>query len=319
MQSPSITNTAALTHAKQVMAYLNRKYLERRDIIQYAMVSMIAGEHVLLLGPPGAAKSAIINDLCKMIDGANLFQYLLNTHTSVDELLGPFDQREAQYGRFKRLTQHKLPEARIAFLDEILHATGETLNSLLELLNERTYIQQGQKVKAPLISVFGATNEDMTKEGPQALYDRFLLRLQISYLQDEANFRSFLTDRVDRSNDEYLLVPLQISELMQLRGAASHVSIPETMIDCIVEIRHECKAKGIYPSDRRFKQSLKLLQVAALLDGRSQIERNDLQLYQHILWSDEHERKIVTDIISHFIKSESVVTVDAKSNETYTS
>src|SRR5205823_4014261 len=139
-------------------------------------VSVAAGEHMLLVGPPGTAKSALVRLFARLID-ARYFEYLLTRFTEPNELFGPVDIRAFREGTYTRRTERMLPEAEIVFLDEIFKSNSAILNSLLTLLNERRFANGGSTVSVPLLSMFGASNEVPNDDNLAALFDRFLLRV----------------------------------------------------------------------------------------------------------------------------------------------
>ncbi|MDH6372931.1 MoxR-like ATPase [Paenibacillus sp. PastF-3] len=283
-------------------AYLNEKYYERSEIIFCSLVSLIAAEHMLLIGPPGAAKSSVLDDICDFIREVKLFKWTMNKETKIDEILGPYEPYRMEYGEYIRLTQNKLPEADLAFLDETLRATGDTLNSLLEIMNERTFIQNNISTKVPLISLFGATNSYPKDEDIQALYDRFLVRIRIDYIKESDNLRGLLTQK-PKSSDE-VLGSITLEDIKQLRLEMKKVQVPELIIDMIIKMRDQLFKKEIFPSDRRLRNSLNLLRAAAVVRGRNIVEVSDLYLLKHVFWLYEKDQDDVNEIVTHVIEKE---------------
>ncbi len=72
---------------------------------------------------------------------------------------GPLSIKALEQDQYTRLTQGDLPQASIAFEDEIFKANSAILNALLTLLNEREFDNGIIRKKAPLLSVVGASNE----------------------------------------------------------------------------------------------------------------------------------------------------------------
>ena len=278
---------------------LESKYYERNEVILATLLTIIAGENMLLLGPPGAAKSAVLVDLCQYIRDCEYFQWVLTKRTHPDELLGPYDEKEKEYGVFKRLTKNKLPEAHIAFLDETLKAEGDTLNSLLTLLNEKTIIQKGVPEKVPLISLFGASNEYPEDAELEALYDRFLIRMKVTYITDQNNLLSLLSGHSTEVANGMESISLETVKV--LKQIARNVEIDTSILRAIVEIRERLFEKKIEPSDRRLKNSLKILQAHAVLREREKVTFEDLVMLKHILWTRPADQDQVTKIIDDFM------------------
>src|ERR1044071_8485874 len=131
---------------------LERQSLGKDEIIRLLMIAVVAGEHCVLLGPPGTAKSALIRSLAELMQ-ARYFEYLLTRFTEPNEIFGPVDIAAFREGTYRRNTAGMLPEAEIVFLDEVFKSNSAILNALLTLLNERKYTSGGQILRCPLISV----------------------------------------------------------------------------------------------------------------------------------------------------------------------
>src|SRR5262245_24762191 len=160
---------------REVGRALGQRFLDKEELIRLMLVALAAGEHMLIVGPPGTAKSALVRALARLID-ARYFEYLLTRFSEPSELFGPVDIKAFREGSYVRRTEAMLPEAEIAFLDEIFKSNSAILNSLLTILNERRYFTGSKTVKVPLCSLFGATNEIPNDEALAAIFDRFLIR-----------------------------------------------------------------------------------------------------------------------------------------------
>src|SRR5688500_13925690 len=175
---------------RQVAATLEGQFLGKDEIIRLLLIAVVAGEHCVLLGPPGTAKSALIRSLAELLQ-ARYFEYLLTRFTEPNEIFGPVDIGAFREGVYRRNTKGMLPEAEIVFLDEVFKSNSAILNALLTLLNERKFTSGGQVVKCPLISVFAASNEVPGDETLTAIFDRFLIRVQSDNL-DAYHFNELL-------------------------------------------------------------------------------------------------------------------------------
>ncbi|MEX1368158.1 MAG: AAA family ATPase, partial [Nannocystaceae bacterium] len=160
--------------------------VERDVAVRLALLSTLAGEHLLLIGPPGTAKSMIARRLRLALADAVYFERLLTRFTVPEELFGPLSIRGLEEDRYERLTQGYLPAASVAFLDEIFKANSAILNALLTLLNERAFDNGTKRTAVPLAAVVGASNE--LPDGPEldALFDRFLLRMHLGPVSEGA-------------------------------------------------------------------------------------------------------------------------------------
>ena len=176
----------------KIEAELNQTYLERREVVRGLLVGLLARQHVLLLGPPGTAKSALAEDICSRI-GGKYFRWLLARTSTPEELFGPVSLKALENDSYRRVTSGKLPEADIAFLDEIWKCNSAVLNTLLTVANERLFFNDGAPVQVPLQMLVGASNElPEDREELGALWDRFLLRYVVSYVKDPRSFEKLL-------------------------------------------------------------------------------------------------------------------------------
>src|SRR6476646_691222 len=142
---------------QDVRTELVAAFPERETVIDGALAATVAGEHVLLLGPPGTGKSALVRALAAVFQG-RYFEALLTKFSTPEELFGPISLKALEQDRFERVVAGKLPEAEFAFVDECFKANSAILNSLLTLINERVFHNDGQPVKVPLVTMFGASN-----------------------------------------------------------------------------------------------------------------------------------------------------------------
>jgi MoxR-like ATPase len=270
---------------------LSGLFFERKEEIRGLLVGLLSREHVLLLGPPGAAKSELAEELCSRIvwdDGSRTgyFRWLLSRTSTPEELFGPVSLRALEEDSYRRKTKGKLPEARIAFLDEVFECNSAVLNGLLSVLNERLFFNDGEPTQIPLEIVVAASNEPPAeREGLEALLDRFLLRYMVSYVREEGSFGALL-----RRESEVPLRRTKItaSELFEAQEEARRVD-PSGVLPAIAALRRELSEAGIPVSDRRYARSLKLLRANAYLEGRHGVAEEDLLLLANVLWAEPEQ------------------------------
>jgi MoxR-like ATPase len=275
-------------------------FVERDEFVDGALAALLSRQHVLLIGPPGSGKSTIVHALCERIPGAIYFHWLLTKFTTPEELFGPVSLQGLEQDRYYRVTEGKLPTAHIAFLDEIFKANSAILNALLSLINERVYYNEATPTSVPLSTLFGASNLLPESRDLDCLFDRFLFRYQVDYIEDSDGFRSML----EAPQDGRLSAPLELAELEQAQRDAARVTAGTEVIDWLAEIRSRIRALGLVVSDRRFQSSLSGLRAHAYLQGRSRVEAGDLALLGHMLWSLPEERAPLEEIIAAVVAPE---------------
>ncbi len=301
---------------------LEQKFLAKEEIIRLMLVAAIAGEHMVLIGPPGTAKSALIRAFAKLID-ARYFEYLLTRFSEPNELFGPVDIQSFRAGSYRRVVTGMLPEAEIVFLDEAFKANSAILNSLLTLLNERRFNNGAALVKVPLISLFAASNEVPSQDNLDAIFDRFLLRVHSDNL-DSYHFHELMTkglalERLAARDDAAVPAmlpsanvpappPLPVSKPLLSsadlhtcrRALLDRVEFPEEFLATYKGLCFQLRGEGISLSDRRVVRMLKLFAASAFLDGRLRVHEGDLFVLRHV-WNNLDQREILDDLVQPIV------------------
>jgi len=276
---------------------LQQLFLERAALIDGALVALLAAQHMLVIGPPGTAKSMLADEICRRLTGARYFQWLLTRFTTPEELFGAVSLKALEQDDYRRLTTHKLPEAHIAFLDEVFKASSSILNTILTIMNERRFHNGREVVEVPLLTLFAASNELPEEDELLALHDRFLLRFVVDYVEEDFRFLKLLQARPPA-----VRTTLALDELAAARAEVAALPVPGHVLRAVTDLRRELRRKDVIVSDRRWAQALGVLRAHAWLAGRAAVEDEDLAFLEHALWRDPAEREPVRTTIRELLQ-----------------
>lgn len=286
--------TDSFERLKALVAALSAGLVERRPQVRLALLAALAGEHTLLIGPPGTAKSELARRLHTAFRDARYFERLLTRFTVPEELFGPLSIRALEEDRYERQTAGFLPEAGIAFIDEVFKANSAILNALLTLLNEREFDNGAGRQGCPLISAIGATNAVPEDEVGDAFFDRFLLRVPVTTVSD-GGFDELLKIKVGAGGTAPDELALHQDDLAALAAAAERVELPARLAALLAELRRVCAEMPVAVSDRRWVKIAGLLRVAAASAGRGQVSLWDLLLLPWCTAPDVERQARVAD------------------------
>lgn len=289
------SGTSTAKRLRAIEAEVSDRFLERGDVVRTLLVAVLAGQHALVLGPPGTAKSELARELTSRIDGARFWEILLSKFTAPTRMFGPIDVAALSRGEYRQVFEGRATDAHIAFIDEIFKCSTAALNETLGLLNERIYHPEngGEPIRCPLISAITASNELPEGEDSAAIYDRLLVRLEVGYLADPTNFASLVRSAVV-SPTAPARTTLDLADLQRaVEVEVPAISVPDPVVDAIATLRAALRRKELVSSDRRWVQSVRLLQASAYLDGRTEVAESDLAILTHVLWDSPAERPTV--------------------------
>lgn len=303
---------------KKLLNEIGQGLYEREDILAKCLLAALSGESTFLFGPPGTAKSLIARRVARAFKNTAYFECLMNRFTTPEEIFGPVSLKELKEDRYLRKTDGYLPEARFAFLDEIWKSGPGILNTLLTIVNERKFRNDGKVESVPLKGIIAASNETPESgQGLDALYDRLVLRLNVGPLKEKENFFSLLDGspvKADIPVDSDLA--FGEDEWAEMLNGLSDVHFTEESKNVLHAIRKKIDAynvaakKGkkapLYISDRRWQKIAQVLKMAALLCDRKEILPVDLTILSDCLWNEPEQcddiRKLVIDSIKEFSK-----------------
>ena len=324
------TNTKNHDRIEKLLSILKQGLYEKDEAIRLALLTAISGESIFFLGAPGCAKSMIARRIVKAFnpdekEGLKYFEYLMNQFSTPEDIFGNISLKalngEGESGKeeHKRLTEGFLPKADIAFLDEIWKASPAIQNTLLTIINERKFHNGGKVEDVPLKALFAASNELPTKnEGLEALYDRFILRLVVDFIQNEDSFFEMIddsnsTDSINFDNDKNLLISNE--DLENWRKEIDKVKLSDAARAVISAIRKELtlqneslsdedKKNGelFVVGDRRWKKIAHILKTSAFLNDRNEVDLMDCFLIENCIWGTEKQQKKAKEIVEKCIK-----------------
>src|SRR6185503_9080611 len=276
---------------------LDARFLDKGELVRLLLVTLVAGEHMLIVGPPGTAKSALVRHLARLVD-ARYFEYLLTRFSEPHEIFGPVDIKAFREGSYVRRVEAMLPEAEIVFLDEIFKSNSAILNSLLSILNERQFFTGSASIKVPLCSLYGATNEVPNDDALSAIFDRFLVRALSDNL-DSFHFHGLVERglRAEGDGPETVSPIVSVAEIRKLQERLPQfLRFSDEFLARYKGLIFQIRSEGVSVSDRRVVKLLKLFAASALIDGRPVAHDGDFFVLRHI-WNSTDQISLLDDIV----------------------
>ena len=311
-----------LERFKLLLQEMNRGIYEKNTEISLSLLAALAGESVILLGPPGVAKSMVARQLKTAFRDAQSFEYLMSRFSTPDEIFGPVSiQKLKTSDTYERAVEGYLPTADVVFLDEIWKAGPAIQNTLLTVINEKIFRNGNREMHLPLKLLVAASNELPAKgEGLEALWDRFVIRIESRPIKLEKNFRAMLLEShadFSRStrvlghadfadNADFSDLKITGEEYAEWAEKICKIGVKEEVLDAISAIRKSLRAvnvdeaaerRNIYVSDRRWKNIVRLLRTSAFMQDREEVDICDLLPIYHCLWQEPEERDAIRNIV----------------------
>ena len=299
-----------LERFKQLLGEMNRGIYEKETEISLSLLAALAGESIILLGPPGVAKSMVARQLKTAFRDAQSFEYLMSRFSTPDEIFGPVSiQKLKTSDTYERVVEGYLPTADVAFLDEIWKAGPAIQNTLLTVINEKIFRNGNREMHLPLKLLVAASNELPAKgEGLEALWDRFVIRIESRPIKLEKNFRAMLLEsHADfADNADFSDLKITAEEYAEWAEKICKIGVKEEVLDAISAIRKSLRAvnvdeaaerRNIYVSDRRWKNIVRLLRTSAFMQDREEVDICDLLPIYHCLWQEPEERDAIRNIV----------------------
>ena len=310
-QLEASTLEAAHQKVKSLLAQLCEGLYEREESVTLALLATIAGETIFLLGPPGVGKSLVARRLKFAFKDGTAFEYLMSKFSTPDEIFGPISIKKLkEEDKYERLTEKYLPGASIVFLDEIWKAGPAIQNALLTILNERIYRNGEQEIPVNVKGIITASNElPPAKENFAPIWDRFLIRLEMTGIRKGENFLKMITDTRDLLQDN---VPEELKitdqELQKWNQQIDLVSLPPEVLNALQVVKFRLDEsqnnteEKIQIFDRRWKKIVRLLRTSAFINGRTEVNLMDCFLMTHCLWHQPQHLNKIREIVGESIR-----------------
>ena len=307
-----------LERFKQLLGEMNRGIYEKETEISLSLLAALAGESIILLGPPGVAKSMVARQLKTAFREAQSFEYLMSRFSTPDEIFGPVSiQKLKTSDTYERAVEGYLPTADVVFLDEIWKAGPAIQNTLLTVINEKIFRNGNREMHLPLKLLVAASNELPAKgEGLEALWDRFVIRIESRPIKLEKNFRAMLLEVKSEERGEKKQSSaaegkansnaITAEEYAEWTERIDKIGVKNEVLDAISAIRKSLRAvnvdeaaerRNIYVSDRRWKNIVRLLRTSAFMQDREKVDICDLLPIYHCLWQEPEERDAIRAIV----------------------
>ena len=287
---------AAAERLQSAVRRASQGLVEREVLVEVIALSAVAGEHLLVIGEPGTAKSEAVRRVAGAL-GGRYFEYLLGRFTEPSEIFGPIDLVKLQQGRFESVTAGMLPEAEIAFLDEVFLGSTAILNTLLGILNERQFRRGAVAAPVPLKICVAASNALPEDPSLAAFADRFLTRVFVKPVPD-SELEQLLIQGAKPPPP--LVAGANLGDLELLASARRSLDLAPVRA-VLAEAVRLLRRAGVALTDRRIVRSQHLVAAAAVIAGRHAAAPSDLWPIVYAIPSEleqETAREVLRELLS---------------------
>lgn len=258
---------------------IERVVLGKPDVVQLLVISLLAGEHVLLEDVPGVGKTLAAKALAQSIEGSfSRLQFTPDLLPSdiTGSAIYRSDTREFEFSAGPIFNN-------VVLADEINRAPPRTQSALLEAMSESKVSVDGVTHALPDPFIVVATQNPFEFEGtyslPESQLDRFLLRTSIGYPDRAIEQEVLLTHRAGEPVDE-LKPMVSVESIRNAQKVVREVRFEETLVTYLLDIvestrQHEGFQVGV--STRGALSFYRGCQARAITDGRDFVTPDDVK------------------------------------------
>lgn len=290
-QFVDLANVAARIH--DLEGAINNQFIASHEFVNAAAVTIAAGKSLFVESQPGTAKTRLLKAFAAGIDG-NFWSNVLDTDMTKDDLLGPMSAKAISDDLWTRVWM-AVADNEIVFLDEIWKAGGRVANLLLGAIEEKIVTSGNVTRRIPLVAAFSASNEIPQDLGQQAIFDRWLVRLQIGYIANRDDFRALFSAGAGR---QPIRKHVTADEIRLMAGAAEVLAAnaPDDVLDTAEQLWTEFGRQHSGISNRRWVETMRVAAAQSLLDGKIFAPKH-LSVGRWTLWTDLSHKDARIDTI----------------------
>jgi len=263
----------------QVRERIGRVIFGQREVVDQALITLLAGGHALLIGVPGLAKTRLVETLGIVLGLADK-RIQCTPDLMPADILGSEVLEEADTGRRSFRFIPGPVFCQLLMADEVNRASPRTQSALLQAMQEGRVSVAGQYHPLPKPFHVLATQNPLEQEGtyplPEAQLDRFLLQIDVGYPDLEAERRMLIA--TTGVTEEKVTPVLDAGELLQAQRLVRRIPVGESVVEAILRLVRsgrpdesdlpEAKHIAWGPGPRASQALMLAIRARALIDGR---------------------------------------------------
>lgn len=277
--SSDIATATAAEGIDLLQSAVGRVIRGKPEAVRLAVVTLLAGGHLLIEDVPGVGKTTLAHALARALDCSfQRIQFTSDLLPSDVIGLSIYNQQDSQF-EWKPGPIF----ANVILADEINRTTPKTQSALLEAMAEKHVTVEGVTHALPTPFIVLATQNPIEHHGtyplPESQLDRFMLRLRIGY-PGAGDERQILRDREHAEPLDDLQPVMSAAEVLQLQEAVSEVSVDDAIVDYLMRIVAATRASEMLDlgvSPRGTLALFRAAQALALTEERTYTLPDDIK------------------------------------------